>query len=454
MKKRGILREIFVMIVPITLESSLSFLASLVTTAMVGRLTTQDIAAQGVANRIFHTMESLFSGLAVGVALAVSIYFAQKKRERCKHIVNQAFLTMGAASVLFLVLFSLIPRPLLGLVTDEAEALARAVPFLRILSLSVPFVAVTRVVASAFQGQGDTRTPMFIALFVNIVNLLLGWMFIFGNLGMPALGLPGAGIALVASKGSGALLGLWLLYGRRGPFRGIRCEKFTSLSGRDLSLIYRTGLPAAGEFVMWEIAAIVMSRIIFSYGEASYAAYNLGLQTEGIFEVLAVGFVNTSLILAARATATNDPGLYREYFKDLFKVAGALTAFTFSMMFFFPNQLMHILTDKEDLIAIGAHYVFAMSFAAIPQNVNKIFNGYLRTSGNNKAPLFNSCVGLWGARVGLSFLVAHVLHWPVVFIWWSIVADQTVRMLLGLIEFRKFRVLKMEEWISRQRVSD
>lgn len=67
--------------------------------------------------------------------------------------------------------------------------------------------------------------------------------------------------------------------------------------------IYTTGLPASCENLLWQFATIIISRVILSYGTNSYAAYQLGLQAEGVCDMLSVGFVTASTALRPRQSA-------------------------------------------------------------------------------------------------------------------------------------------------------
>ena len=73
--KKEVSRQIYRMLIPMILENVLTTSASLVTTAMVGRLTALEISAQGVGGRITNTYLSLFKGLAIGVTVVAALYF-------------------------------------------------------------------------------------------------------------------------------------------------------------------------------------------------------------------------------------------------------------------------------------------------------------------------------------------------------------------------------------------
>ena len=67
-----------------------------------------------------------------------------------------------------------------------------------------PFVVITTVVTASFQGYGNTKIPMYIAVLMNVVNIVCGYCFIFGAFGIPGMGIKGAATALLMAQAVGA----------------------------------------------------------------------------------------------------------------------------------------------------------------------------------------------------------------------------------------------------------
>ncbi len=432
--KRKVRRQIFSMILPIVLENFLQTSATLVTTAMIGRLIADDISAQGVAVRIYNTFYMLLKGLAIGATVVVATYYGQGRLDRCRRTVEQAYITAVPFTLICALIIAFCPAFFVSLFTQDAAIMSRATGYMSIMALALPFVAVITMTTAGFQGQGNTRTPMYVAVFVNILNIIFGYGLIFGNFGMPELGLIGGAIAFLIAQMAGAALEVFLFYNRRGPIRAARHgERFWRPDGRYLRDIYTTGIPAACENVFWNVATIIISRVVLSYGTESYAAYQLGLQAEGLLDMLAAGFITASTTLAASSIGKRDDPLFREYLKQMLMMAVGLCFFSVPMLLFFPNQFMMLLTDKPELIAIGREYLMIMSLAQLPQNLSKSLNGFIRASGYKKTPMLISFSGLWLVRVPLSCLIGWVLVGDIRWIWWAVSFDQIVRATLSIL---------------------
>jgi len=439
--EKQIRKEIIILILPIILENILQISAGIVSTAMIGRLTPADISGQGICLRLTDTLWCLYKGIGIGATILVARAYGEGNFRKGRHIIGQTFRTAVPLSVLFALILSLSPLPFLRFFTGSAPVLQQALKFMGIIVFGFPFVITMQIVTAAFQGHGDTRTPMFIALLVNLVNIVLGWLLIFGSWGFPALGIRGAAVSLVLSQATGALTGLYLLYRKKGLLhRGKSTDSAPFLDGRTIGEIYHMGLPASFESMFWQFSAIVLSKIILSYGEIPFAAYQLGIQAETITEMPAIGFGIAATTLTARAIGMNDPDLNRQYFRQLVRFSLSISIVTSLLLILLPGRFMDLMTDKPELKAIGILYVFIMGFIQVPQNLSRIYNGAIRAAGYPRVPMYIAGAGIWGFRIPLALLTAYVLHWDIVFIWVCIALDQLVRFILSAAVYRKKKI--------------
>ncbi|MBQ1250447.1 MAG: MATE family efflux transporter [Clostridia bacterium] len=440
--KKEINKDITRLAIPVVLENMLQILANVITAAMIGRLLADDIAAQGISQRITQIYWALFRGIGMGVTVVGAVSYGMGKLGRCRRIAEQTYLTFMPVALFFTVITFLFPEQLLRFFTDDPVLLGRAVEYTRLAVLAVPFTVLTTVNAAAFNAQGNTKTPMYIAIFLNLVNVAVGYTFIFGHFGAPALGIMGAAIAYVASQSLGGLAGLFLLYRPGGFYAGCtHGEKFFSIDGKCVREVVTTGIPAAMENLFWQFSAVLLSKAILSYGSDCYAAYQLGIQAEMLCEMPAVGLLTTATQLGGKAIGMRNQPLFEIYYKQLLKLCIILSLISFCALFFFPGAFMGVLTDNPVLHAIGVKYVFIMAFAQPPQVLAKLYTGITRAAGFKRVPMTVSFIGIWCVRVPLALLSAWVLKLDITAIWWIISLDQLVRISISIGYFYKKDIL-------------
>ena len=433
-RKKVIKRDIYQIIIPMILENILQISANLVITAMVGRLLANDISAQGICIRITDTLWCFYKGVAIGATVLIARAYGAGRHQDCRKIAEQTILTEMIIVFVFQVVLYFKAPLFLGFFSKDPQILSLAEGYMKTIIFEFPFVVITTVVTASFQGYGNTKIPMYIAVLMNVVNIVCGYCFIFGAFGIPGMGIKGAATALLTAQAVGAGTGLYLLYKKKGGlFRKVPSEhRFFSFDKKCIYEIYTTGIPAALETVFWQVSAIILSKVILFYGNQAFAAYQLGIQAEEITEMPAIGFSTASTTLAARAIGMQDEKLRKVYFKDQLKVGVFISSITSVLLIFLPRFFMTLMTDKPELQAIGVVYVFVMGFIQIPQNLSRIYNGTIRAMGYKNAPMLVAGFGIWIVRIPLCMLAAYVLRLPLTIIWIIIAMDQVSRFLLSV----------------------
>lgn len=449
--KKAVRKEIIFLIIPIIMESVLSILAGIVSTALVGRLTPLAISAQGVAFRITDLIAVLWGGLRIGAMVYIAKLYGEGKFTESKQAfqnIVEATLLLGAFFQVVLIFF---PMPFLRFFTADTAILGAARSYMTIVTLGFPFLILTRLNASAFQGYGDTKTPMLLQLLINIVNIGAGYLFIF----VFKMDLIGAGWATVLSQFAGAAMGLFLMYRKNGLFKdatGPVSWRFKDrLSIRDS---YATGIPAALESGFWQMSAIIMSKVILSYGQNAFAAYSLSTQAETITELPVIGFTVAATTLAAKAYGKKDGPLFREYYKQQCQMNALISLVGTLLMVLLPGAFMMLVTDKPELRSIGAIYLVIMGLIQIPQNVQRTFKGTLYAVGYKRVPMYISGFGIWLFRIPLALLAAYVFHWNLVSIWIIIAADQVLRCIITMIFIKRKKVMQSVELLEEKEAQE
>ena len=438
--KKQIRSKILSIMVPMALENLLQVMMGIVSSAMVGRLTVACISAQGMSHKLTDLIYVIYKGIGVGLTVKVSQKHAQGFNDECKKYFEQTVVSLLGLTVMFAAVFIAFTSVLLGIFSDEAELIEYAVPYLRLSIIGLPGWSIMLTAAAFYQGLGDTVTPMKIVTAINVINIVLGWLLIFGNFGAPELGYLGASISLVISRTSGAVIYLVIMYRKGGLMDRLGCQRRFSpaVDKQRLGDIYTLGVPAAGEYMNWQIGSMLLSIMVMSYGQEYFSAYQLGLQAEMITEVPGNGISVAATALMSAAFGLRDRQLYEIYEKEIKKICIILMAFMSWVLLFQAEFMMSLLTDKPELIKLGMSYVMTMGVIQIPQNLYKVNNGIIRSAGFKNAPFILHMIGTWGIRIPGAFICSMILKTPVVWVWIFMATDQTMKFVMAVI-FKKVK---------------
>ena len=191
-------------------------LTGLVDTAFVARLGTETLAALGVGTVVMSSCLWLFNFLTVGSQTEVSQALGRGQLQQGRKIASLAlFLALFIGVVLSLLIF-LIASKVATLMGASGAIHEYAVTYIKLRAFGGAAVLVSMTSFGILYGLGDMRTPLFIAVGVNVINLCLDALLIFGAGPVPPLGIAGAAIASSTSQILGAICCGYVVYKKLG----------------------------------------------------------------------------------------------------------------------------------------------------------------------------------------------------------------------------------------------
>ncbi len=326
-------------------------LVSLVDTAFVGRLGAAPLAALGVNTALFSMVFMIFNFLAYGTTPMVGRALGRGDRKAAEAVVAHAFVLAVAAGAVALLALQVLAVPLLQVMGTAPELMDEALTYLRIRAFAGPALLLITAGNGAYRGFLDTRTPLKFALLLNLVNLVLDPLFIFGF----GWGLAGAAWATLVAQWVGAaafVLGLV-----RGPQRVSIPRKLPTW--RELAPFLKVGgdmlLRTSSLVGTMTLATAIAARV----GVVEVAAHQVASQL-WLFLSLTID----SLAVAAQALIANEagrgvPGGPRKV-ADRVLLWGFLLGLAQAGLFLLAKPLLVGLftTDPAVMAALDAVYIF------------------------------------------------------------------------------------------------
>jgi MATE family multidrug resistance protein len=204
------------MSLPVLLSLIAEPLTGLVDTAFISRLGSVSLAALGVGTVGLSGIFWIFNFLGIGTQTEISHAFGRQAPQRVAEIGGLAFALAAAIGFLLLALgIALVPYFVAAMGANGA-VYDQASQYLRIRLWGAPAVLITVAAFGILRGLQDMRNPLWIALTINILNVILDALLIFGHGPFPALGVAGAAAASVVSQWVGGILAAIILYRKIG----------------------------------------------------------------------------------------------------------------------------------------------------------------------------------------------------------------------------------------------
>ncbi len=201
----SIRKQVFTLAVPVVLSSLLQRTVGIVDVFLVGGLGASAIAAVGIAQVMVFVVMSVSWGINTGATVLVAQLWGAGRREDAAQASFQALLMAVLASAVIMLLGNVFGWRVAAFLGADAEVQGILFDYSRIIFTCIGFTIAINVLSGVMHGTGDTRTPLFATGIVNVLHIVAAYPLIYGKMGLPALGVKGAAIAIAASECMGAV---------------------------------------------------------------------------------------------------------------------------------------------------------------------------------------------------------------------------------------------------------
>jgi putative MATE family efflux protein len=407
----------------------------LVNIKIVGGLGAPAVAAVTTGNRIFFVLQAILMGVTAGTTALVARAWGAGDRSEAESVTRaSAFACVAIAAVLSAAGIAFAPE-LAGLFRLDAQTLALAATFIRWTSAFNVAFAVFFVVGTALRAAGDTRTPLWLGAFANVVNVVLVYALVYGRLGLPALGVAGAAIASGIAFSCAAALTLLLWIGG-SLVLGVGAPG--ALTRPRVRALLRIGWPAALEQVAWQGGFIVFLWIVSFYGTAPYAAYGIGVTILALSFVVGFGFQIAAATLVGQRLGAGDPdGAAASGWRAMRLAVSAMVALGGAIIAG-AWPIARLMIDDPEVVRLTVVFIYILGAMQPLMAIEFTIAGALRGAGDTRFPFFAVLAGLLGVRCSLAALAAWA-GLPVEWIFAALIGDYLVKASMLVGRFRSGR---------------
>ncbi len=431
------LRSVWALAWPVTIAMLSESLVGLADMLMVSQLGATAVAAVGTGGQIVSAAMVTMTAVATGTMALVARHIGAGEPDEAELVHGQSILValLGALGIVApIILFA---GPLIALFGVEPGVAALGASYTRIVMLSIPFAATVFVIGAAQRASGDTRTPLGIGIVINILNVFLNWVLIFGNLSAPALGVEGSAIATIIAFAVGGTLATGLaLAGRLRVsvrFRDLRLHTAT------IKRVLWIGYPAALEQALMQVGFLIYLVFAVRYGTAAVAAYFIGVRILSLSFLPGFGFGAAASALVGQNLGAQRPeesakaGWIATGLSVLLMTAGGI------LIAVSAERIASLFVDDPEVINNTVWFIYMLGISQPFMAIDFTLGGALRGAGDTRFPLWTVVVAFYVVRLGLSALVVFVFDLSLAWLWATLIGDYFVRAALKTWRFRSGR---------------
>ena len=307
-------KKVFTIAVPIMIQNGITNFVALLDNIMVGQLGTAQMSGTAVVNQLLFVFNLCIFGILAGPGIYGAQFFGKGSSEgvrntfRFKLYAGLLVLLAGGA-ILSLFGTELISSYLMGNGEESNKALIlqSGLDYLGVMVIGLIPFTVTQIYASTLRETNQTLVPMFAGLTAVLMNLVLDWVLIFGNLGMPKMGVKGAALATVIARFAECIIVVIWTHANSGKNAFIKGAYSSLKIPSDLvKQIIIHGLPLAVNEGLWSSGMALLNRCYSMRGLEVVAATNISSTIFNLFSVIFIALGNSVGIIVGQILGSGD----------------------------------------------------------------------------------------------------------------------------------------------------
>ena len=428
-----VLNQLIWMSLPVIGTSFMAMAYNFINIIFVGNLGSHAVAAVGTAGLYMNLSWGLSSLFTVGAGIKVSHAIGKGDLQLARSYVRSGILASIIAALIFFILLVFTRDFLIGLIQLHSLFIEKeASSFLLIAGVSIIFSFQNLFFTNVFICSGDSKTPFRINATALAINIMFDYILIF----RVGLGINGAAFATILSQG----IALILFYIK---LKGSASLKPSGVSYKPLLLkeIVGLGISPTLQRVSFTVIAIMMARIISTWGPTAIAVQKVGIQIEAISYMTIGGVLSALAAISGQAYGARDYAKQWKAFKAGMLLAVLIGVFTSTLLIAFPGTLFSIFLHDKESIIMGRDYLIILGFSQLFMCLENTATGAFFGWGKTNVPAISGIV-LTVMRVPMALLMIAFWKHALSSVWWSIsissIAKGTLLVVLYVILFKVF----------------
>lgn len=413
------IKDVFKLALPAVGEMILYMIIWVFDTMMVGKYGGQlTVTAVGLGSEIVYTFVNVFigAGLSIGITSIIARRYGAKEYKEAEDFASIGFRVGAIIAFVLAVLFYFLAEPILILARADANVIVLGTTYIKICSFGVFFSMMMMVFNGIIRGSGNTTPPLIAALIINIINIGLDIVLIFGYLGFPELGVAGAALATSIAHFFGFVYILWYMIKKSK----IKCRvKNVSFDKTQFKELVKLSVPSGLQEAAFSVCRLINTFMIVILGTVAFSANQITTTIESLSFMPGYGFAVAATTLVGHKVGEKNYKQAKEYAHTSVLLAAIIMGICSILFLLFPEWIISkfIKVEEVEVIKLGAMCLRLAAIEQIPMAISMVLGGSLKGAGDTKTPFGVALITNWLIRLPLMYYFIYVQQAPVTFVW-------------------------------------
>lgn len=402
-------KTLITLCIPIIIQNLLSNLINMVDTIMIGGLGEISVASIGIANQYFFLYNMALSGIIGGASLFIAQFYGKNDKLNIRKITGLSVISALMIGITFMIVALFSPKFIIYFFSKDLDVIKVATNYFSIIGFCYLIIAISNVFSMGSRSIRNPKLGMICSTISLFINIILNYVFIFGKLGMPALGASGAAIATVIARIIELILLVSYIYFIKDDYELRFTFKDIKLINKDLLKAYISKTtPTFLNDTLWAFGTVLYAVAYSKAGTSAIAASQIASSTGNFFIVTAVCVaIGSSIMIGNELGADNIKKAihYSKKFAILVTLVGAI--FGLLLIISIPGLIKLFSVSDQLMPDIKKIFVIMGILMALKTFNTFIIIGVLRSGGDTKYALFLEMGCMWIVSLPLTFFAAY-----------------------------------------------
>ncbi len=441
-KEKAFYRTIFAIALPAAFHGLISFLVVLADNMMVSDLGTPQLAGVSLTNSMTALFTAAVSGIVSGSGVLISQYWGKKDTARIKQVFSVVTILVMALSACVTILVRSFPTVFLGLLTDKADAIEAALPYVTFVCFSyIPF-ALSSALVGMLRAVEVVKVTLYVAIMSLVVNVGLNYVLIYGHFGFPALGVKGAAIATVIAR-IAELAVVWLYAFKIQRAIDIRPQELLK-PGKGMWLDYmKYGLPVGIGDAQWALVGVLKATIIGHLDTVVIGANTIAENMMSLGMIFTSSLAAGAVVVIGKTVGQKDYVRTRQYSNTIQLMYFAFGLVLSTLVFLLRKPFVSLYGVEAqvamlavDMIGIGAVTMIGTTYHA------SCFVGINRGAGDSRFVMIVDLICGWLVVLPISYVAAFIWKVDAKWMFLFLRIDQCFKWIIAFVRLRGNKWIK------------
>ncbi|AMB77188.1 MULTISPECIES: EmmdR/YeeO family multidrug/toxin efflux MATE transporter [Pantoea] len=441
-------REISPLAVPIFFENACVLLMGVLSTFLVSWLGKEAMAGVGLADSFNMVIISFFAAIDLGTTVVVAFSLARRNGKRARAATRQSLAMMTILALILVIAIEFWGHLIIDAIAGAAEpkVKALALSYLQVSAWSYPAAAITLIGSGALRGAGNTKIPMLINGGMNILNIMISSVLIYGCFSWDGLGFVGAGLGLTITRYIGAFAIIYvLMIGFNASLKITLSSYFRRWNSSILYEVLSIGVPASIESVLFNGGKLLTQVFVAGMGTNEIAGNFIAFSVASLINLPGNALGSASTIITGKRLGKYQVFQAERQAKHVFWLATICLSCVAALTVPLAGLLARFYTSDPEVINVTKHLIWLNALFMPIWAASWVLPAGLKGARDARYTMYVSMFSMWCARVVAGYLLGIELGMGVIGVWLGMFLDWTVR---GLFFWGRFTSGK---WLNNYR---